>query len=373
MMCNFVCASMGRHVHIDYCPTEKGGRCDDAEVQHINEKITPDPNRPKDAITHSLHWRRMGFKDPYTKKEQNNFAKCDAMCSGPEHSGTATGPGLPSYCTLPMFHPRRDPNDPVNGLGYISTDGHQFECDNPAVQQAYHVIFVIDRSGSMDSSDRCPRPGAQMTDIIRQSANNRLGAVYSALYGFWSSRHDAVAGDRKANEARRDAYSIILFDHTTMPVLINNFTSTPDQLLAAILRYQTGGGTDFSVALQAGQNVMEQSWSTERAPVMIFLSDGECPVSPDIATQDLCSTAVRLGMPLSLHTVSFGPDASSSMLRRMADLALHIQNNVPRDPLKPPTVSMPSSFSAALDSVRLAETFVGFAESMTKPRGALMR
>jgi len=38
-----------------------------------------------------------------------------------------------------MFHPPRDPNGPVNGLGYISTDGHQFECDNPAVQQAYHV------------------------------------------------------------------------------------------------------------------------------------------------------------------------------------------------------------------------------------------
>jgi len=60
MMCNFVCTSMGRHVHIDYCPVEKGGRCDDAEVQHIKEMITPDPNRPKDAITHSLHWRRMG-------------------------------------------------------------------------------------------------------------------------------------------------------------------------------------------------------------------------------------------------------------------------------------------------------------------------
>jgi len=60
MMCSFVCRSMGRHVHIDYCPTEKGGRCPDAEVQHINERITPDPNRPKDAITHRLHWRRMG-------------------------------------------------------------------------------------------------------------------------------------------------------------------------------------------------------------------------------------------------------------------------------------------------------------------------
>jgi len=36
----------------------------------------------------------------------------------------------------------------------------------------------------------------------------------------------------------------------------------------------------------------------------------------------------------------------------MTDLALDIQNNAPRNLLKPPTVSMPSSFSAALDSVR---------------------
>ena len=60
MMCNLVCTSMGRHVHVDYCRTERGGRCDGAEVQHINERINPDPDKAKDAITHSLHWRRMG-------------------------------------------------------------------------------------------------------------------------------------------------------------------------------------------------------------------------------------------------------------------------------------------------------------------------
>ena len=39
-----------------------------------------------------------------------------------------------------MFHPPRNPNDAVNGLGYISDDGHLFECNNPAVmQQEFHV------------------------------------------------------------------------------------------------------------------------------------------------------------------------------------------------------------------------------------------
>ena len=59
---------------------------------------------------------------------------------GPEHSGTSPGTGQPSHCTLPMFHPPKNPSDAVNGLGYVSNDGHLFECNNPVVmQQAFHV------------------------------------------------------------------------------------------------------------------------------------------------------------------------------------------------------------------------------------------
>ena len=103
-----------------------------------------------------------------------------------------------------------------------------------------------------------------MTDLIQQTANDRLGAVYSALYGFWSSRHDAVAVDSQAIGARRDAYSVILFNEATTNVLTNDFTSTPDQLLGTVLSHQADGGTNFTVALRAGRKVMEQNWSTER-------------------------------------------------------------------------------------------------------------
>jgi hypothetical protein len=63
MMCNLVCSSMGRHVHIDYCRAGANAPCDGAEVQHINARMVPDPDRTKDAITHSLHWRRLGTLD----------------------------------------------------------------------------------------------------------------------------------------------------------------------------------------------------------------------------------------------------------------------------------------------------------------------
>ncbi|KAH9056527.1 hypothetical protein EDB87DRAFT_1221331 [Lactarius vividus] len=52
------------------------------------------------------------------------------------------------------------------------------------------------------------------------------------------------------------------------------------------------------------------------------------PIS-DSSVQDVCCSAVQLGKLLSFHSVSFGQDSWSSSLRRMAQLALEIQNNAP--------------------------------------------
>jgi len=60
MMCNLVCSSIGRHVHISYCRTADGEPCEGAEMRHMSEKLLPNPNKPKDAITHGLFWRRLG-------------------------------------------------------------------------------------------------------------------------------------------------------------------------------------------------------------------------------------------------------------------------------------------------------------------------
>jgi hypothetical protein len=77
----------------------------------------------------------------------------------------------------------------------------------------------------------------------------------------------------------------------------------------------------------------------------------------------------------------------------MANLALDIQTNAPRNQMGSAATSIPSSFTIALDTVRrlippdmirkshhidtiqvqLAETFLGIAESLRKPRGSLMR
>ncbi|KAI0302831.1 hypothetical protein B0F90DRAFT_1809754 [Multifurca ochricompacta] len=402
MMCNLVCSSMGRHVHIDYCRSEEDMPCSGAEIQHMRTRMVPSPDKPKDAVSHGLYWRRM---DPYTRDEQMNFAKWYVTCSKHNYSLTsvvAMPCVQPSYCKLPIFHPPQNPGDPVSGRGYISNDGHLFECKNPTMmQQAFHVIFVIDRSLSMSSSDRKPLADSPATNRIQGNANNRLGAVYSALYSFWSARHAALIGQQSLGArlgldavysalynfwpsrnvigtpgqwilgARRDAYSVVLFNDSTENVLVNDFTSSPDQLLDSMLTKKPSGGTDFDVALSAGQTVMVENWSTERLPVMIFLSDGESSVS-DETVEELCHAAMRHGKPLSFHSVSFGDDASTSTLRRMAEQALDIQNRAPRNPLMTTAATAPSSFATALDTVRLTEAFLDIAESLRKPRGSLM-
>jgi hypothetical protein len=170
----------------------------------------------------------------------------------------------------------------------------------------------------MSKDDRLPLADAPATDRIRQKANNRLGAVYSALYSFWSARHAAVTSSQETTGARRDAYSVIMFNATTENVVTNDFTSSPDELLDVVLNTGQKAGTNFVVALQAGQEVMVDNWNTERfvtltfivvrlvaivtllfpnthrTPIMIFLSDGECCV-PDTAIQDLCRSAIQHG------------------------------------------------------------------------------
>jgi len=103
-------------------------------------------------------------------------------------------------------------------------------------------------------------------------------------------------------------------------------------------------------------------------PIVIFLSDGQSAVS-DETVRDLCRTATQLGKPLSFHSVSFGPDCDMPVLRRMAEIALEVQENACENPaLRGP----PSSSANALDTVRLTETFLGIADSMRKPRGSLV-
>ncbi|KAG8900445.1 hypothetical protein FRB99_006041 [Tulasnella sp. 403] len=130
-LCSSVCRNLGRHAHIDYCRNVKG-QCQDPESEHIKERMLPNPDRPKDWVSHRVFWARTGFRDPYSKVEQAEFALCDVQCAGAEHNATSSAPARPSYCTLSIFHPPQPTNWQVAGNdSYVSADGHSFNCSKP--------------------------------------------------------------------------------------------------------------------------------------------------------------------------------------------------------------------------------------------------
>ena len=55
----------------------------------------------------------------------------------------------------------------------------------------------------MCCTDRQPLAKGPAAERIQAVANNRLGAVYSALYNFWSARDAAVAAGQRAFGAQR--------------------------------------------------------------------------------------------------------------------------------------------------------------------------
>ena len=89
--------------------------------------------------------------------------------------------------------------------------------------------------------------------------------MYSSLYEFWASHHLALsAAEQNVVAARRDAYSVILFDHSPATCISNNFDRSTDELLDSIVLWQASGGANYAGALAEAQSVMDQHWSKER-------------------------------------------------------------------------------------------------------------
>jgi hypothetical protein len=127
------------------------------------------------------------------------------------------------------------------------------------------LISKLSRSGSMATQDRRPLQNTPGARLITQHANNRLGAVYSALEAFWRSRDAAIPAG--SNVFRRDAYSILLFNESVIRCLVNDFSSSPDGLLATIVSTRAYGGTDFDTALKSSLQIMRECWNTERSSI----------------------------------------------------------------------------------------------------------
>ena len=68
----------------------------------------------------------------------------DDHIAGSEHAPSGGKPGVPSYCILPLFHEPSSADSVQQKQGYISRDGHQFMCKNPATrQQPFHMYVLV--------------------------------------------------------------------------------------------------------------------------------------------------------------------------------------------------------------------------------------
>ncbi|CAI2161360.1 13694_t:CDS:10 [Funneliformis geosporum] len=357
VLCNVYCKDLGRHRHIDYCH---------------NEEIHPNPDKPKDFISHKLFWERTGFRDPYSAQDQQEFAKCDHECPDEKHhksQGSTSAPPTKSFCELSLFHaPLIQGSNPPNDYGYISLDGHHFSCENPSTREAaFHIIFVMDRSGSMSEKDKKPlryHPGYNELIIDH---NNRTGAVYQAVYQFMETRFaSAQTNQNQVSSALRDSVTLILFDHKIVVPFENQNLTNMKELLNIMLQYKAGGGTNFDNAIQKAGYLITSYFDPTKANIIIFLSDGECGV-PTNQLHNICKQNHSRGSPLYLYTVLFSSSLRSHSLEEMARIAqsYHPQNSS--------SSALRCQFTNAIDEVSLVNHFTGVAESLRKHKPALLK
>ncbi|GBB83175.1 hypothetical protein RclHR1_00010057 [Rhizophagus clarus] len=362
VLCNLFCKDLGRHRHIDYCHNEENCKFENQNIQHIHEKVSPNPDKPKDFVSHKLYWERTGFKDPYTAQDQQEFTKCDHECPDEKHHKPEL---TKSFCELQLFHAPLDlRSKPPKNCGYVSLDGHQFNCENPST--AFHIIFVIDRSKSMKNNDKKPISDHPIYNDLKKKHNNRIGAVYQAVYYFMESRiNSAKVKPNQVSLAMRDTVSLILFHkEVIIPFKNRDLTDTKD-LLHIMLKHNVSKGTDFRLAIQEAGSLIDDYFEPKKENIIIFLSDGRCD-TPSNELRDICERIKERGSPLYLYTVLFGNDSDGSSLKEMAEIAQSYH------PAKVLPDALQCRYKHAIDEVNLIGHFNEVATSLRKHIPALL-
>ncbi|RUS20070.1 hypothetical protein BC937DRAFT_86448, partial [Endogone sp. FLAS-F59071] len=391
-LCSMYCKSLGRHRHIDYCRKPDDGKCS-IGTQHITTKIEPYPDRPKDFVKHSLYWERTAFKDPYSQEDQELYNKCDSYCPDEEHRGEAKYfseqriNGVAnlvvqpkSYCELPIFHPPLNGGSapPDDGSGYVSADGHWFKCRNPAIINFnFHTIFVIDRSLSMSFRDMRPSENVPISDLLRSGHNNRLGAVYEAIYRFMETRKNTLEKRTMGRSfaASNDTMSLVLFDLKTQIVVEDrDLIGQSELVVEKMIKYSVEGGTNFSVAInEAARICKDHQDESTRIPIIIFLSDGD-GTFPEGELRRLFESAPKAGVKPFLFTVLFG-NSNGAVLQMMAEFADKYHKDVAiKAGTDHPTIVKPDlkcQYYKALSEVQLSEHFIALAHSLKEHKPAL--
>ncbi|GBB83177.1 hypothetical protein RclHR1_00010059 [Rhizophagus clarus] len=366
VLCNLFCKDLGRHRHIDYCQNEENCKFENQNIQHINENVSPNPDQPKDFISHKLYWERTGFKDPYSAQDQQEFTKCDYECPDEKHkSGPTNVPPTKSFCELQFFHdPLIPKSEHPKDYGYVSIDGHHFNCEDP--NNTFHIIFILDRSSSMYAKDKKPVPNHPIYDDLIKEHNNRIGAVYQAVYYFMETRiNSAKTRQNKVSLAMYDKVSLILFNDKVNIPFENRDLTDPKDLLNIMLKHNVSGRTNYDLAIQKAGSLIETYFEPKKENIIIFLSDGECS-TPKSQIRAICEKSKAKGSPLYLYTVLFGKDSRDNTLKEMANVAQSYHTANASSALK-------CQFNSAIDEINSIDHFNEVAASLRRHNPALLK
>ncbi|CAG8497613.1 11334_t:CDS:10 [Acaulospora morrowiae] len=261
VLCNFHCKELGRHRHIDYYQNKENCKLNDnqtSDLRHIDGLVHPNSDKPKDFLSHRLFWEH-----PYTVQEQQEFSKCDHEYPDEKYkksSGLSSATPSKSYCESKLFHESLDPSlPPPNVCGYVSLGEHHFDCKSPA---AFHIIFVLDRSLSMSDTDKKPLQGTPIYNNLVLTHNNRLGAVYNAVYSFLDTRISSFRSSQNFSHnsatTPQDSVSLIFFDHEAIIESENLPLVDPSHFLNAMLKYTPRKGTNYYLAIQKAGFIIDK-------------------------------------------------------------------------------------------------------------------
>ena len=269
-MCHIFCNTMGRgHVHVLECEQTNGGKCEYLKTKsgrkHQSTTYHPNPNIPKDEMTHEAYWASIGFQDPCKDNESEDFEKCSAYCPDDSHDIEVDL----TYCELPIWHePVKSLEDLSRSTGFVSKDGHVFPCDHPL--GVYHFVFCLDSSHS-----------------ITNSWNDVVTAVQSFIR-------------RRRQMATQDMITVELYTDTTEVVAeyqtIHDFDISSMKFM--------GGKTNFDRALSVANQLIGRHLKNGFVPVLIFMSDGQCG-NGELEMEKIAQN-YRLQHNLKVYTLGFG-------------------------------------------------------------------
>ncbi len=208
--------------------------------------------------------------DPYSKEDRENFKKCDHECADEKHHNVDETTGREptrSYCTQEIFHAPVDPKTfSLGRTGYISTDGHHFTCENPATNVSnFHIVFVVDRSDSINSKDCQPMCSSTATSRLNVSHNNRLGTVFNAVYDFIEARRSSRKATPSGQMAvDRDTVSMVLFGFSASVAFENESLSKPEELLTKMTEYTPSGATNSYKGIKKASEIIDKYYDASK-------------------------------------------------------------------------------------------------------------